>query len=101
MVVWCRLMAVISLVIDWSATGPTANASTLPFVALPPSPSAPSPTPLGGRFLALDEAEKIGLSPLKVRVHELAQLSLGFAFEHTLLELGNFVKPIHVQLANE
>ncbi len=52
-------------------------------------------------LLALDEAQKIWLAAMEVGVRKIPELCVGVAFEHALLEVRNFVKPIHVQLANE
>ena len=56
---------------------------------------------MGGLLLALDEAEEVWLTTVKVGVFEVPWFGISVALENALLQMRNFVKPVHVQLAHE
>lgn len=56
---------------------------------------------MGGLLLALDEAEEIWLTTVKVGVFEVPWFGISVALENALLQMRNFVKPVHVQLAHK
>ena len=56
---------------------------------------------VGGLFLALDKTEEVGLAAVEVRVFKMPWFGIGVALQDTLLQMRNFVKPVHVQLAHE
>lgn len=57
--------------------------------------------PLVGLFLALYETEEIGLAAKEVWVFEIPEFSLRVALQGSVLEMGNFMEAVHVELANE
>ena len=52
-------------------------------------------------LLALNETEEIGLAPAEVWVFEVPWFGVRVALQDALLQVRNFVKPVHVQLAHE
>ena len=56
---------------------------------------------LCGLLLALDEAQEVGLSAMEVGVLEVPYLGVGVALEDALLEVGDLVEAVHVELADE
>ena len=55
-----------------------------------------------GRLLfALDEAEQIGLPAVEMGVFKVPWLGVAVAFQDALLEVGDLVEAIHVELPDE
>lgn len=54
-----------------------------------------------GLLFALDEAEEVGLAAVEVGVFEVPWLGISVALQDALLQMRNFVKPVHVQLAHK
>lgn len=52
-------------------------------------------------FLALDEAQKIGLTAVEMRVFEMPWFGVTIASENSLLKMRDLVETIHVKLSNE
>lgn len=58
-------------------------------------------TAMGGLFLALDEAEEVWLAAVEVRVFKMPWFGVSVALEYTLLQLRNFMEPVHVKLSDK
>ena len=54
-----------------------------------------------GLLLAFYEAEEVGLAAVEVGVFEVPGFGISVALQDALLQMRNFVKPVHVQLAHE
>ena len=54
-----------------------------------------------GLLLALDEAKEVGLATVEVGVFEVPWFGISVALQDALLQMRNFVKPVHVQLAHK
>ena len=54
-----------------------------------------------GLLLALYEAEKIGLCTAEIGMFKVPWFGVRVALQDALLQVRNFVKPVHVQLAHE
>lgn len=52
-------------------------------------------------FLALDEAQKIWLSAMEVRMLEVPGFCIAVTSEDSLLQMRNLVEAIHIQLTHE
>ena len=54
-----------------------------------------------GLLLALDEAEEVWLAAVEVGVFEVPWFGISVALQDALLQMRNFVKPVHVQLSDK
>ena len=52
-------------------------------------------------LLSLNEAQQIRLATVEMRVFEVPGFGISVALQDALLQMRNFVKPVHVQLAHE
>lgn len=57
--------------------------------------------PLLCLLLPLYKTKQIRLTSMEIRMFEIPEFSFGIGFEYALLEVGDFVESVHVELAHE